>query len=401
MSPNIFDDEFLNGNESSTKQKEREEIEEMLDKKTAIIHSCPDADVILTLSYLEDKGAKFENFIFEAEGGINNGAKIKNSVAIDTLHGKLDHHGQGKKTSLDMIVEKNDGWMKPILSRILRIDRYGESLFADIGTILKAMVHFGIKDSQIIKKGIPLGRLIIKFHKDGLERDHALTKKIIRSFFSRSNEKMPEVFERYLELLENPRFQRFTDITEIISAKAEIDGKEAAKRLGGELVSLLYQEFGETWRDGKKEAIGKAVKIRIDEKRRDFITIVVTDNPKTHTALLKMGAVAVIQRDSNGNHQLFFNSKLVRKPTTDCITKWVRRVELFLAGKSNFCWEDLISPETLFYCPEWHYFLGEEKGNGERGIFLLNGSLTAPDVPPSKIGIEAIATIVWLCLNKK
>ena len=46
------------------------------------------------------------------------------------------------------------------------------------------------------------------------------------------------------------------------------------------------------------------------------------------------------------------------------------------------------------------YFLGEKKSNGEQGIFILNGSLTAPDVPESKIPLSGIATIVWLCLAK-
>jgi len=406
MSPNnIFDDEFLNKNKSSSK-KRRGKSNGLKNKKTAVVHTKLDADVDMALAYLKKHGVNFENFIFETHGG-NNGANnisIKDSVSIDVLHGALDHHGLHNKTALHMAVEKigeHEEWLKPILSRLLRIDSYGESLFGDIGTIAKAMVHTDMSNQEMLKRGVTLGTLILEFHERNLERDHNLTKNIISNYFMDKKLSMPEAFKRYLQLLDNPRFQRFTDLCEILSAKAEIDGKKTAKRLGEELVSLLYQEFGETYRKGEKEALKKAVRIRIDEKRKDFIAVVITDNPKTHTALLKMGAVAVIQRDSNGNHQLFFNSKMIRKPTTDCIVYWIRKLELFLSGKNNFGWEDLISPETLISCPEWHYFLGEEKRNRERGIFILNGSLTAPDVPPSKINLEAITTIVWLCLNKK
>lgn len=384
--------------------KNKKPFKELLQKKSLIlrVHTRPDSDIFLAVAYLKMHGANIKQVIFEIGGGIENGIKFRKNkgnevIHIDIFHKEFDHHGKSNKTSLHMTVEElgNEEWLKPVLSRLLRIDSYGESLFADIGSIGKALVHDKLSDKKILEIGSEAARLILEFHKHGLKRNHKLTQRIIRKFFI--NKQIPKTFKKYIKCLDNERFERSCDLCEIVTAKS-VEKEEEAEKFALELISYLYKDYRE-YQKGRKEA-KKAVRIRIKGTKNFVSAIEKCTSPKSKTVLIGQGAISVIQK-GQGNIQIFFDNKRVNKETTDLIIFRLRKIERILKGEtSHLFWDILTRPETIPGCPEWYYFLGEVKRNEKRGIFIFNGSLTAPDVPPTKILFDGVVSIVVLTLEE-
>ena len=105
-------------------------------------------------------------------------------------------------------------------------------------------------------------------------------------------------------------------------------------------------------------------------------------NPKFNVAARKIGAIAVIQRQmKNKQTQIFFDTKRITRKQTDKIISFLRLLEAGVKINKN----ELTKEGRIEKVNEWFYFVGE-KG----GVMILNGSLTAPNVPPSQLSTQQI-----------
>ncbi len=104
----------------------------------------------------------------------------------------------------------------------------------------------------------------------------------------------------------------------------------------------------------------------------------------------------LIQQRSSGN--VMISAKRV---TLHDVAKMIRLEEQKQNGRIMvYKWSELVGEGTVRGIPEWFYFkprrLGGEKENNEK---LFNGSLTHPDVRPTKIPLERILEIVKIAVS--
>jgi hypothetical protein len=343
---------------------------------------------------------KKTNF-FPVKNGKGYYVQFKNARYIDTGGRDLDHHGKSGKTSFSLALEElgiiEEPWTQTPRKIIYNAERKGISNPFDINEISKSIGRSKLTDREKFDLGVKIAYLVLSFHKEKMERTTEFTRKIIKEFFK--DKEMPERFERYFNQLANAKFERPCDLVEIICASEKLYGLEKAKKIGEEILEFLWQEY-KKYQEAQKRTGHK--KIIIDEKTGNFITFIETSNPKEHVIALKDGALAVIQRNPDGHNQIFFDSKRIGKETTDKIISDLRKCEIVTQMKKRMVKDKslLTTPGSIMQCPEWHYFLGDAKRNGVQGIFIFNGSLTAPDVPLSKIPIDGIITIVMSSMSK-
>jgi hypothetical protein len=144
------------------------------------------------------------------------------------------------------------------------------------------------------------------------------------------------------------------------------------------------------------EALAKAqgIDIGVHEQNRNRLVVAETDVRQLKArAMSKLGwrASAVIQRDSNGNVQLFVRGDLGIDLVP--IARAIADAELEAQGLPPLdeAWvptEGKLQPQV-----PWHFF---PKGN-----CLLNGSLTSPNTPPTAIDWERLVDITTEELRKQ
>ena len=353
-------------------------------------HTSPDPDVIMAIWLLiEYGGLKLENMgLWFLKGQNVEMTSFMNSYMIDRGFGKLDHHRKlvTGKTSSDLIAEglEIDPCVEKLLGLVRRNDLEGVSQSFDLADILKCLQrNKQVTDEEKVKTGIQIISAAIHFRKEKLERDNDYISSLVKDFLS--EKKVPQKFANYLDKLNNPRFNRYLDIVEIILGKESLAGKEQAKEFT-ELIlnivhtdSLLYIKAQENLFEG---SIVKHV------KGHDVIGKT-TDNTKFNTAARKKGASIIIQRQENGATQIYFNNKLIRDDKIVESLVSIIRLEEQLVQKRSIPDTNLRKTGVIDAIPEWFYFRAE---NGS-GRFILNGSLTTPDIPPSAIALE---TLVFL-----
>ena len=97
----------------------------------------------------------------------------------------------------------------------------------------------------------------------------------------------------------------------------------------------------------------------------------------------------VIQKQSSGNVQIFLNRKF-GWVKMDNIAKHIRLAEQKVKGRFiTLKEEDLKKEGSVPGAEEWHFF--------KKGQMILNGSMSHPDVPASKISLQEIIRIVVNC----
>lgn len=119
-----------------------------------------------------------------------------------------------------------------------------------------------------------------------------------------------------------------------------------------------------------------------------------SDEASFNRAARYRGAVIIIQRNSNNHCQFYFNPEKVDDKIIDTIASMVR-LEECLIQKRKIPKDDLRKAEWIKMIPEWYYYKaiaipGKKK---KPGRFILNGSITAPDVPPTKIPLTELQEI--------
>ncbi|XOA42970.1 MAG: hypothetical protein ACKKMO_00660 [Candidatus Nealsonbacteria bacterium] len=235
-----------------------------------------------------------------------------------------------------------------------------------------------------MQTGIEMAEAILYFHKEGIARDNKFTHQIIAEFINEvfKENKIPKMLSRYLEQLSNPRFERICDLVEIVTGyynknKDLEKTKEFTKKL------LRYTLHDRQLFEKAQEDLQKAMKIKT---RKGLIVVKEYQeeaNPKFNVAARKIGAIAVIQRQmKNKQTQIFFDTKNIKKEQTD---KTIALLRILEAKGKKINKRYLYRKGTIESVKEWFYFVGE-KG----GVMILNGSLTAPDVPPSRLSTEQI-----------
>lgn len=352
-------------------------------EKIAITHTRADIDVFFTAAML---GIKKFFFVKNSDGITVN---FKNARYIDRGKRDLDHHGQKGKTSFDLVLEElnlqNERWTQPIKRFVQRADLNGESLPYDASQISKAVVRIkDIDDEKNMQTGIEMAEAILYFHKEGIARDNKFTHQIIAEFINEvfKENKIPKMLSRYLEQLSNPRFERICDLVEIVTGyynknKDLEKTKEFTKKL------LRYTLHDRQLFEKAQEDLQKTMKIKT---RKGLIVVKEYQeeaNPKFNVAARKIGAIAVIQRQmKNKQTQIFFDTKNIKKEQTD---KTIALLRILEAKGKKINKRDLCREGTIESVKEWFYFVGEK-----RGVMILNGSLTAPDIPPSRLSTEQI-----------
>jgi len=326
-------------------------------------------------------GAKIVGYWFRGEGdeALPPQLQFKNVIWIDRGHRVFDHHGIQGKTSVSIVAEElgiiNEKWIRPILNHVHRSDLEGRSEPMDLNDTLKAIAREINDDLKIMEFGVKIATAIIEFHRQSMRRDNKKAAEVIKEFFG-DETKMPERIGHYYQLLQNPNFTRPLDFAELATVNAEL-AKQTLQYIAADI--RKYQEA--------EADVRKAKKIRVG---RYFIFAGESDNPKFNVKCREKGAALIIQRNSDGHVQIFFNNKILGTQVTEIAEDLIGALRLRenpdLSKKLPRIKSILRSTGKIEEVPEWYFFKGE-KG----GCLLLNGSLTSPDVPPTKIPLEEIS----------
>lgn len=369
------------------------------------VHTKPDADCFFAVALLKRKYS-ITNYWFLKDGDEPMPTEIifKKIRFVDRGRIDLDHHGRQGTTSTLLTAQEvgvaSERWMQPILKYIHRADLLGKSWPFDIAELGKVLARTSsLTDYQRMEAGVKMAQAILYFHEKGLKRNNNFVYQIISEFAKRK--KLPPRFQQYHRQLSNPRFQRPCDLVEITTALTEIEGEEKTKEFVLELLELLYLDF-QRYLIAKKE-VKKARKIPVKfQNKMAFIVAGISENPKFNPAARKLGALVVIQRQPTGHTQIFFDANRIRKSEiTDNIVAMLRLKE---AQKENIPLDRKYTKIRLAAAPQWlgekeplrrwYYFVG---GNGS--VMILNGSLTAPNIQPTKLSLEEIISIVKKCFE--
>ena len=347
-------------------------------------HTKPDEDVIVSVTLLKLSGAKIKGYWFRGEGDESLPPQInfRDIVWIDRGRQVFDHHGIKGKTSAQIVAEEleiaNEKWLRPILAHVQRADLEGRSEPMDLNEMTKAIARECSDDSMIMELGIRIATALVEFHRNNLKRNNQKASEILKESFG---EKMPERIRHYYQLLQNPNFNRVCDFAELATVDPEL-AKEVLK-----FVSADIQKY-----ERAKEELEKAQKIRVG---RYLIIVGTSNNPKFNVAARAAEAAIVIQQNTDKHVQIFFNNKVLKPQIIEEISEdliealRLREISLDPSRKLPVRKSDLRSVGKIPEVPEWYWFKGERGG-----CLLLNGSLTSPDVPPTKIPLEEIAEIV-------
>jgi hypothetical protein len=249
----------------------------------------------------------------------------------------------------------------------------------DLSDMLKSIARELDDDLKIMELGIEIATAILIFHRKGMKRDNAKVAQIIKEEFG-DETKMPEKIRRYYQLLQNPNFARVCDFGELATMNSGL-AKEVLKFLVADIEK--YKKAMEEVKIAKKIEISKGY----------FIVVGESNNPKFNVAARQIGAAIVIQRNTTGHTQVYFNNKIIGtqvEKIAEDLVECLRLREITLdPRKLPIRKSDLRNEGRMEEVPEWYFFKGEKGGS-----LLLNGSLTSPDVPPTKIPLEEIAEIV-------
>jgi hypothetical protein len=207
----------------------------------------------------------------------------------------------------------------------------------------------------------------------------------------RKAEKIPEKLTQYIDKLQNERFDRPFDIVEILVGEKAQFGEEEAVKFIKTLLGFVFNDSIKFYQ-AKQEFREKATKKEI---KGILMTVHCTNNEKFNPAARSEGASIIVQRDTDGHTQIFFSTDdpLLNDDIIDSIAAMVRLEECLF--QSNAIPDiDLAQSEWVDGIPEWYYYKAPQLGNKKPGRFVMNGSLTAPDVPCSQIPLSTIFEIV-------
>lgn len=352
-----------------------------------LLHPKPDVDCCFSVGLLKKfSQIKIKGFLF----GHEEKAKNKDVLCVDTGGKDFDHHGKIGITSTDLVAQalnlEKEKWLQRILKFVKRADLKGMSLPFDVATIQKAIIRKeGFSDEEAIKVGIRMAEDLIEFSKEKLKRDNLFGRKIVKKFIE-EKKAYPEIFSTYINQLSREEFERPLDLVEILTAEKKLRGEIEAKKFGKFLLEFLFEDW-EKYQLALRE-VKEARKIQIGKY---LIISGQSNNPKFNVAARAMGGDIIIQKNTSGNLQIFFRRGLIDKKITDEIVINLRKLEMLLNNKPPLKRVELLKEGWL---ENWYYFVGKAEKNKTQDFFIFNGSLTSADIPPTKIPIQKIISIV-------
>jgi hypothetical protein len=355
-------------------------------------HTRPDLDAIAAIwlwqNYGDEKAKKSVVAVFLTEGDralIT--PQLMGVTLFDRGKGEFDHHrnNQIAETTASIVARKlgvsENPEIKRLLGKVQRSDLQGESLPFDASDLIKCMQRLEIPDKEIIELGTRIIKDGVEFSKKKLRRNNLALQQIIKEFLA-SKEIIPPKFQNYIDKLNNPNFERPFDLVEILAVEGE-----SAKEF---ILKLLEYEFRDSLNYLKAiEEVRKAWKVTI---RGVTIVADFSDNPRFKDAARNdQKALITIQRRSNGQTGIYFDTERITDSLIETLISMIRLEECLIQGRP-IPKEDLRKPEWIEGIPEWYYYKAPRISGKKKkpGRFLLNGGLTAPDVPPSKIPMETL-----------
>ena len=385
------------------------ELKLNINKKGIVLalHHRPDADCFFSAAFLHlIGGIKITGYWFITTGDEPMPPQIvgKNIVFVDRGRRDFDHHSynESKTTSTQKVTQwlgiEKEKWVQPILKYVHRCDLRGQSQPFDINDFGKALArNEKLSDEERIILGMKMAEAIIIFHKEGLERDNEFARKILLEFL-KTKRKIPPRWQRYLQQLKNSRFERVCDFVEIVCGQRKLTNERETMIFALNILTHLYLDF-ERYQKAKVQFLSaKKIQIKTKTFGETFIVAEYSENPKFAVVAREAGALVVIQKQKTEHTQIFFDFRRIRRSEiTDNIVAALRLSEMIkrnipFAGERNkkYLTQLGVIPEV----PQWYYFAGET-GN----TIILNGSLTAPERPPTKLSLEEIVAIVKLALK--
>lgn len=356
-------------------------------------HWAPDLDAVAAITLLLRHGnEKQRNSIvatFLKGGDIALNTVISGIITVDRGKGEFDHHRKTEKpeTSTSLVAETlgiaENKPVKRLIRKVERSDLQGESLPFDASDIIKCMQRIFIPNEEIIEIGRKIVQDCLEFSEKKLERNNSEVQKIVIEFLETKEIKPPK-FQQYINALNNPKFERPFDLAEILAV-------EKTKEFIWRLLEFEYRD-SVNYLKARDEELPKAEKIKIK-----WATIVIhkTDNPRFKDAARNVAKAAiVIQRNLNGQTQIFFDTQKINDPLVETLVSMIRLEECLIQGR-EIPRGDLRKPEWVEGIPEWYYFKAPRIPGKKKkpGRFILNGSLTAPEIPASKIPLETLREI--------
>jgi hypothetical protein len=367
-------------------------------KRILATHTRPDLDALASVWLLQKYGNKKEReavliFLKNGDEAIFNDLGI---IFIDRGRGELDHHGRrfnSGETSASLVAKKlgvtEEKSIQKLLRKVQRSDLMGESLPFDISDFIKcAQRNKDLSDEEITRLGLRMLTAAMEFQMQKLQRDHPWIQAVIVEFL-KTKEERPAAFEEYIQKLSNPRFERPFDLVEITVGEKVRSGEEEAIKFARELLELKYKDYVESFQRALVE-VDKAWKKRV---RGILIVADISDEPAFNRAARYRGATVIIQRNTDGYTQWFFDTEKVDDFLTDSIAAMTRLEECLVQGRKipNI---DLRRPGRIEEIPEWYYYKAPQLGKKRPGRFILNGSLTArEDIPKTKIPLDTLRYI--------
>lgn len=368
-------------------------------------HTAVDFDVDAAFYLEEDYGGldPKQTVVIFLKGGdesLTGGTMGDNMTLIDRGRGELDHHGRNfdeKETSASLMAKKlgitEDKNVQVLLGLVQRKDLQGIALAFDAPDIVSCIQKTrDLSDEEKLRLGIRIIRSAMEFRKRKLQRDNRWGQKIVIDFITeRKAEKIPEKFSQYIDKLQNERFDRPFDVVEILMGERAQSGEEEAVKFVKTLLGFVFNDSIKFYQ-AKQEFREKAAKKEI---KGILMTVHCTDNEKFNPAARSEGASIIVQRGTDGHTQIYFNTANpdIDDDLTDSIAEMIRAEECLVQGK-EIPDVDLAQSEWVDGIPEWYYYKAPKIGDKKPGRFIMNGSLTAPDVPCSQIPLSTLFEIV-------
>jgi len=372
-------------------------------------HTAPDFDVDASFYLREDYGGQKpeQTVVIFLKGGDETlsggwtGMNFSDNLTlIDRGRGPLDHHGRNfnnAATSTSLVAKKlgitEDKNVQTLLGLVQRKDLQGVALPFDAPDIVSCIQKTrDLSDEEKLRLGIRIIRSAMEFRKRKLQRDNRWGQKVCIDFLAeRKAEKIPEKFTQYIDKLQNERFERPFDIVEILIGEKAQFGEEEAVKFVKTLLSFVFNDSIKFYQ-AKQEFREKAAKKEI---KGILMTVYCTDNEKFNPAARSEGASIIVQRGTDGHTQIYFNTANpdIDDDLTDSIAAMIRLEECLVQDK-RIPDDDLGQSEWVNGIPEWYYYKAPRIGDKKPGRFIMNGSLTAPDVPCSQIPLSTLFEIV-------
>lgn len=368
----------------------------MKGKKIVGTHHAPDLDVIAAIVLIQlygDKKQKEAALIF-LRGGDETLNELGGITLLDRGRGEFDHHGMKRiETTASLVAKKlgvaEDKVIQRLLGKVQRSDLQGESLAFDASDLIKCMQRLETANEEIVEMGTRLVNDGIEFSKRALQRDNLKVQKVVSDFLV-NKEIVPPKFQDYIDKLNNPQFERPFDLSEIFVTEMVQFGEEKARSFIRKLLEFEYQDSVNYLK--ALEEVRDAWKTKV---RGNVIVVDVSDNPRFKDAARNdQRALVTVQRRSSGQTQIYFDTERITDSLVEALVSMIRLEECLIQGR-GIPKDDLRQSEWVDRIPEWYFYrVPQIPGKKKKpGRFILNGSITAPDVPPSKIPLDILRYI--------